>query len=155
MAETTQQNNIPKKQMRAPPINELDLQLMTTDGVWGKPEVTTELINLLKKEGKTDLLWAYTGIYTRDLRLGNLSENTGELFYVRYFYDLALDFLVAGYPEPCIKCLSLGATVTESSHAKGGFFRKLMNTFRQESVTTNIEPPKKGLFGSNKPREGG
>ena len=71
-------------QKRVLPQSELDLALMTTDSVWGKPEVSPELkekLNQIYKaqneDGTTEdyisSLWGLLSYYTRDMRLANLS----------------------------------------------------------------------------------
>lgn len=149
---------------RIPPRNELDLQLMTIDSVWGKSEVPEELRERLNKiyEGQDEngqiskeikSLWSLLAIYTRDMRLANLSNLDGEVKYAREYLNLASDFLQAGMTEPFVVSFTRVATVLELSQSKGGFLRKRMNTFSQETFTTEMEPPKKGLFGFGKKKE--
>lgn len=134
---------------------------MTTDSVWGKPEVSPELRNRLnkyflteneqgKKEVTIESLWGLLGFYTRDMRLANLSSFNGELEYCQYHLDLANDFLQAQQVESFVICLSRVATMLELSQSKGGFLRRKMNTFTQEHYTGEMEPPKKSLFGGKK-----
>jgi hypothetical protein len=148
-------------QRRVLPQSELDLALMTTNSVWGQPEINPELRERLNKiytatdqEGKTEIaissLWGLLGFYTRDLRLANLSSITGELLYCQYFLDLANDMLQAGMIDAFIICLSRVATQIELSQSKGGFLRKKMSTFTTEHITGEKEPPKKSLFGIRK-----
>lgn len=150
---------------RISPLNDLDLVLMTTDAVWGKYDVSPGLKQKLTKitaykdsEGKVsydyDSLWDLLGFYTRDMRLANLSTWDGELIYTRYFLDLANDFLQAEMIEPFLICISRVATVLETSQSKGGFLRRRINTFTQESFNRNEEPPKKNLFGIGKKKDG-
>lgn len=147
------------------PKSELDLNLMITDSVWGKPEVSPELKERLNKyfmsrdeEGKEALtiesLWGLLGFYTRDMRLANLSVKTGELEYCQYFLDLANDFLQAEMIEPFMISLSRVATMLELSQSKGGFLRREMNTFTQQQLTGELEPPKKNLFGARQKQKG-
>lgn len=160
MAEINQINKNPT-QKRILPQSELDLQLMTTDSVWGKQDVSPELKARLNKyfltkdeEGKEEVtiesLWGLLGFYTRDMRLANLSAFNGEFVYCQYFLDLANDFLQAEMIEPFVICLSRVATILELSQSKGGFLRRRMNTFTQEGLTGEVEPPKKNLFGARK-----
>ena len=154
-------------QPRSVPQNELDLNLMTTDSVWGKTEVPKELRARLNKlyvaigkdeEGNetqkvtTESLWGLLGFYTRDMRLANLSTFNGEIEYCQYFTDLAGDFLQTNLVEPFIICLQRVATILELSQSKGGFLRRKMNTFTQENIKKGYddEPPKKSLFGAKK-----
>ncbi len=163
--QTTQQ----QPQRRVMPKSELDLSLMTTDSVWGKAEVPQELQSALKKykhqldeDGKEifdkegnpivteQSLWSLLGFYTRDVRLANLSLWNGEFQYCQYFLDLAGDMLSEKQLEPFIICLRRVATVLELSQSKGGFLRRRLNTFTNESTPLDSEPPKKSLFGASK-----
>lgn len=162
-------------QRRVTPQSELDLNLMLTDSVWGKPEVSNGLKAKLSKvfaqqdengeltvdeKGNPKItiesLWDLLGFYTRDMRLANLSLWNGEVQYCQYYLDLANDFLQAGMIEPFLICLSRVATMLELSQSKGGFLRRNMNTLRTESVSGDLTPPKKKLFGvDNKKGQGG
>jgi hypothetical protein len=137
--------------------------MLTTDSVWGKPEVSVELRTRLKKyfvergqDGKDitteESLWGLMGFYTRDMRLANLSDSpwNNELFYVDYHLNLANDLLQAGMIESFLIALSRVATKLELSQSKKGFLRKRMNTFSQETTHQELEPPKKSLFGMKK-----
>jgi hypothetical protein len=138
---------------------------MTTNSVWGGMEVSEELRTRLNKiykardqEGKDidiiESLWGLLGYYTRDMRLGNLSEWNGELEYCKYHLDLAGDFLQTGMIEPFIICLSRVATVLELSQSKRGFLRSKQNTFTHEQITGEIEPPKSRLLGIKRKGDG-
>lgn len=155
---------IAKKYKRTTPQSDLDFSFMTTDPVYGKPEVSdelkTRLNRLLKAQNETgeeintiESLWGLLGYYTRDMRLANLSYINGEIQYCQYFLDLAGDFLQANQIEPFIICLSRVATVLELSQSKGGFLRRRMNTFTHEQHHRDEEPPKKSLFGSGGKRQ--
>ncbi len=157
---TTQQQ--PTK--RVMPQNELDFNLMCTDSAWGKAEVPPELRTRLNKyftakgeDGKEKVviesLWGLLGFYTRDMRLANLSAWNGEMEYCQYNLDLANDLLLANMIEPFLITLSRVATVLELSQSKGGFLRRKMNTFTQEHIQSDSEPPKKSLFGTGKKKE--
>ena len=146
---------------RISPQSELDLTLMTTNSLWGMPDVSEELKTRLNKlyrtkteEGKEsaiiESLWGLLGYYTRDMRLGNLSTMNGELEYCKYHLDLAGDFLQSNMIEPFLIALSRVATVLELSQSKGGFLRKKQNTFTHEQLSGEIEPPKSKLFGMKK-----
>lgn len=161
------------QQRRVLPQSELDFNLMTTNAVWGMPEVSQELKERLNKyfsvkDEKTkkqmydkvgrpvvtsQSLWGLLGFYTRDMRLANLNPWLGELQYCQYYLDLANDFLQANLIEPFLISLSRVATILELSQSKGGFLRKKMNTFTQETIKKD-EPPKKSLFGASKKKEG-
>lgn len=148
------------------PQNDLDFNLMTTDSVWGKAEISPELKDRLMKyyqeydkDGNVVItkssLWGLLGFYTRDMRLANLSSFDNELNVCRYYLDLANDLLSMDMIEPFAVCLSRAATILETSQSKAGFLRRIMNTLRHENLNQTIEPPKKGFFGGNKNRENG
>jgi len=151
---------------RSLPASDLDLNLMLTDSVWGRPEVNEELRELLNKNyadedetGKAIVtkrsLWGLLGFYTRDMRLANLSSKDNELFVCRYFIELANDLLNSDMIESFIISLSKAATILETSQSKGGFLRRNMNTLRQEHYSEGNEPQKRGFFGGKKDQGGG
>lgn len=157
---------IQKKGKRVVPQTELDLQLLTTDSVWGKEEVSNDLKTKLSKYFKvktadgregytTESLWGLLGFYTRDMRLANLSNRpyNDEMGYCEYHLNLANDFLQKNMIGAFVIALSRVATKLELSQSKGGFLRKSLNTFRQESEHRELEPPKKSLFGTPKKKE--
>jgi hypothetical protein len=147
------------QEYRNMPQSELDLQMSLTNSVWGTTEVSKELRERLNRfysagideEGNTlvtkSSLWGLLGYYTRDIRLGNLSEWNNELQTCRYMLDLAGDLLQADLIEPFLICLSRAVTILETSQSKRGFLRNIMNTFIQETRNQNLEPPKKGFMG--------
>lgn len=149
----------PRVYKRNLPQSELDLNFMLTNTLWGNPEISEVIKQKLVKgkivydqEGnaymeKSDL-WGLLGFYSRDLRLANLSEFTGELAQVRYMLRLANDFLQCGFVEPFLICLSEVAGILETSQSKNGFLRKQQNTFTTEQRQQMIEPPKKSLWGT-------
>lgn len=148
-------------QFRQLPASDLDFNLMMTDSVWGRHEVNKDLKEKLEKyyletgqDGQQYVtkksMWGLLGFYTRDIRLGNLSEWNGELDACRYYLDLANDLLLVDMIEPFLIALSRAATILETSQSKRGFLRKLMNTLRQEHIKQELEPPKKSMFGGKK-----
>lgn len=158
-----QQQRTPITGRRMTPQSDLDLHMLITDPAWGKEGLNesikarlSRLVLAQDEKGQTqqfiENLWEMLGFYTRDMRLANLSVWDGELNYVGYYLDLAGDFLEAGMIRPFIICLSRSATRLELSQSKGGFLRRRMNTFSQESLSGEIEPPKKSLFGGGKKR---
>lgn len=157
-------------EVRNLPQNDLDFNLMMTDSVWGKKEVNQELKDKLNKTvltkdehgnqvyvtdgngnvtpvGDRYSMWSLLAYFTRDMRLGNLSEWNGELFSCRYMIELSNDLLVTDMKQSFAVALSRVATILETSQSKGGFLRKMMNTIRQENFRQEIEPPKKSFFG--------
>ena len=152
------------KHKRQIPQSELDLNMMTINTEWGSPHVSPELRSRLAqvykykdKDGKETIVesskWGLLSYYTRDLRFGNLSRWDNELATCQYHLNLAGDFLHENMDEPFLICLQRVATILELSQSKGGFFRKMMNTFRQELSETQEEPPKKSLFGMGKKQD--
>lgn len=154
---------------RVVPTNELDLQLMMTDPVWGKdvPEGLKEkLKEVAKKKGvyvkdgkvyygefvSEEDLWSLLAMYTRDLRLGNLSFQ--ELQYCQHWIDFARDCLAEGYHKAFLAGMSRAVTVIELSQSKRGFLRKLFGTVRtiQHQYSESADH-KRGLFGQRKRRE--
>jgi hypothetical protein len=141
---------------RTLPQSELDLNLMLTDTVWGnlpqalKDKLVKNYISVdesgVRHVSKEDMS-ALLGFYTRDLRLGNLSNIGGEMNFCEYHLDLANDFLKEGFVDPFLICLSRVATKLELSQSKGGFLRKRNSTFTSENVSKELEPPKRNLMG--------
>lgn len=162
-------NNAPQGEYkRTMPQSELDFHLMTTNAVWGEPQVNVDLQERLRKVflkrdekgkplydkdgkliGNTTSLWGMLGFYTRDMRLANLALWNGEVQYVQYFLDLANDLLQADMLDAFIIALSRSATLLEISQSKGGFLRRQMNTITQQHLSGEMEAPKKKLFGGN------
>ena len=151
---------------RVLPQSELDFNLMTTDSVWGRSDVSPELRSRLEKyymqvndAGENvitrESLWGLLGFYTRDMRLANLSIFFGEVAYCQYHLDLANDFLQKDMIQPFLVSLSRAATLLELSQSKSGFLRKSMNTFRTENTQTINEPTKKKLFGGSDKKDFG
>ena len=146
-----------QQQKRTLPTSELDLNLMLTDTVWGN--LPASLKDRLSKhyvvvgdDGKRyttkEDLSALLGFYTRDLRLGNLSNLSGEIFFCEYHLDLANDLLKEGFVDPFLICLSRVASKLEISQSKGGFLRKRNSSFTSENVQQTLDPPKRNLMGS-------
>jgi len=157
-----------QREVRQLPANDLDLNLLLTDSVWGRKEVSKELRDRLERysyvrdeggkpvvnsEGQRlvskSSLWGLLGYYTRDMRLSNLSTFDNTYYYVTYYLDLANDYLLCNMIEPFMICLSRAATQLECSQSKGGFLRKMQNTLRREDYHTELNPPKKDFFGGN------
>lgn len=151
-------------QPRGAPISDLDMQYRTIDPNWGKSDVPQELrdklayiVKLRSADGSEqsleESLWGLLGYYTRDMRLANLSQWNNEFEYCQYYLDLAGDCLREGYLESFLTALSRMITVLELYQSKGGFFRKMANTFRSEQSIESIEPKKSPLsWGKGKER---
>ena len=163
-----QDNNIEYKQEpRNVPASELDLQMQITDPAWQRltPQLRNKLIvkigeQIVKVNGKdttqniVEELHGILGVYTRDIRLGNLSAWNGESDFVRYYLELAVDFLGVDMPSACVTALNRALSVLELSSSKSGFLRKLINTIRQENYS-NVEPEKRNFMGSSPAKQGG
>jgi len=141
------------------PANDLDLQMQVTDPAWQRlsPHLQEKLIKLVeekiegnKKISTYEQLHGILAIYTRDLRLANLSVWNGEYDYCSYYVELAVDLLEADMPQACIIALNKALARSELSSSKGGFLRKMFNTFRTESYQKALEPTKKSPFGGGK-----
>ena len=150
---TTQQDN------RTIPLSELDLIMRNTDPNYTNvnPFLRNRLNNfcngydeegkeVLSIQSKIDLI----DFLTRDIRLSNLSEWNNELVVVRFYLELGGDLILDQYPNSFLTCIKNGAVIMETSQGKGGFFRKIANTLRQENISETREPPKKSLFGGKK-----
>lgn len=139
------------------PLTTLELQYMVTSPAWGN-EASTEFKNKVSKskylqgpDGKVFVeqttLWDMLSMFTRDIRLSNLSKIDGEMEYVRYYLDLSADLLSANMQSSFVTSLKLAVTVMETSQAKGGFLRRMLNTLRQEQQQELLEPKRKTFFG--------
>ena len=148
--------------LRTVPQTDLDFNLMTTDPVWGSKDINPELQKKLSEtvEGidakgnivyRKSELWGLLNFYTRDIRLGNL-RSWDELPYVQYYLDLAGDLLQSDMIKAFLISLSRAATKIELSQSKNGFLRRRMNTFTKESSHTELDAPKKNLFGGKNGR---
>ena len=157
-----EQQNPPQQQSnrRGLPQTDLELNMMVTNPVYGKPDIAEGLKKRLQKyyrqigyDGTEEItlesLWDMLGFFTRDMRLANLSSNPikDEVSYCKYYLDLASDYLQVGFLECFVICIERVASLTELSQSKNGFLRRRMNTFTAESLQGELEPPKKSLFG--------
>ena len=144
--------------LRSTPVNELDMQLMIVNSEWGK-NISSELDNKLQEDSlklvngnytiEKKKLWGLLSYYTRDMRLGNL----GNYDYVTAteWLNFAGDCLRYNYVKSFLTCLSRVITILELSQSKGGFLRKRLGTFTQESYQNyRDENEKKGLWGEKK-----
>ena len=162
-------------QKQAPkPSNQIDLQALTTfphvssdymsDRVRNKFRTYKyvyadgELVKDDKGVPKIELVrdwWASMELFTQDLRLGNLNKD--EAFYVRYNIDLATDILTAlpeSFSKSALISFERATSVVESSQSKGGFLRRMFNTFFQ-NVSSKEEPvAKKSFFNLGKKNKG-
>ena len=156
------------EEKQSTPLTTLELQYMVTSPAWGQEaskdfrKKVSNIVYVKDEKGEyvkdekgniyieQNSLWDLLSMYTRDVRLSNLSRIDGEIEYVRYYLDLAGDLLNAGYKKGFVTALKLAITIMETSQAKGGFLRRQLNTLRQEQQQEILEPKKKAFFGGSK-----
>lgn len=159
------------KKSQPKPTNEIDLQMITTlphiSSDYMSPAIKNKFRNFefvldedgnVKKDGDgnpqiqiTRDLWANMEIFTQDFRLGNLSAD--EAHYVRYHIDLCTDILTAlpeSFHKPALISLERAIAVSETSQSKGGFLRRMFNTFFSHSSSKEDKPAKRSFFGLGK-----
>ena len=144
--------NNSKPQVQAPrPNTDLDFQQSLTD-----PYISSQYINpsfsdkfkeydylrdengepILNEKGNYSVvvkrdLWAVLQMFTRDWRLGNI-DTKREAVYIRHYLDLTTDIITIlgdDFREVAIICFERALVVNETSQSKGGFLRKMLNTF--------------------------
>ena len=153
------------------PSNEIDLQALTTSPFISSDYMSDRIRNKFRefayvtdKDGKIVLgergnpqlqitkdLWVNMELFTQDFRLGNLNKD--ESYYVRYNIDLCSDILTAlpdSFHKPALILLERSIAVTETSQSKGGFLRRMFNTFFQHSSVKEDAPTKRSFFGLGK-----
>lgn len=147
------------------PTTDLDFQQQLTDPYVSSEYVSPNFSNKfveyeaitdpLTKETKVYVkkdLWSILQLFTRDWRLGNIDKKE-EAVYIRYYIDLTADILAVlgdDYREPAIICFERALNVNETSQSKGGFLRKLLNTFIHKTTPTDDAPKKRNLLGLGK-----
>jgi len=150
------QQKPPQQTARYVPANDLDLQMSITNPAWQElsPELRGKLVKQVgekiikgEKEKVYEELAGVLGIYTRDIRLGNISPITGEFDFIVYYLELAVDLLSVGMVESSITSLNKALSRLEPSSSRGGFVRKLLNTVRNENVNKTLEPEKRRIMG--------
>jgi len=167
----TQTNNVQVQKPLSKPSNEIDLQALTTTPFISSDYMSNRIRNkfrefsyvidaegekVLDENGNPQLqvtkdLWANMELFTQDFRLGNLNKD--ESYYVRYNIDLCSDILTAlpdSFHKPALILLERSIAVTETSQSKGGFLRRLFNTFFQHSSVKEDAPTKRSFFGLGK-----
>ena len=146
------------------PLNELDLQMRTTETVWYSQDIDNNLqADLTKKRfvlgEKGEILRDFQGvplvttedfstklkIQTRDNRLSNL-DSTGYL-ETRWLDGFASDtHLLGSLPRSTVYCLLQKDSILNLSHSKKGWFRKMMNSIFQSHTVTDSDDKKKKLL---------
>ena len=156
--------NINQQGMFAPPNDQLDLNMRLIDPAWNaiKEKVDSnsfteiDLEKYFIKDEKTgrvfvDVNYLVTQLdfITRDIRLGNYDDS--DLIQVRWYLGYAGVMASKNYARAFNYCIQQAAVYSETSQAKKGFLRKLLNTMFSEQKHTISEPGKKDFFtGKNK-----
>lgn len=122
---------------RPSPQSSLDFNFLLTNTVWGSPEVGPVLT------AEASQYWDKLALFTRDLRLGNITTEQFEI--CKHFLELGSDLFQEGMNESFIVCVSRVAGTVELSQSQRGFLRRILNTIRQESTLEQSE--KRNLFG--------
>jgi len=97
-------------------------------------------------------LWGVLQIFNRDWRLGNIDKKE-EAIYIRHHIKLSTDILILlgdEFNQASLISLSYALCVNETSQAKGGFLRRMLNTFIHKTNTKSEDtnPKRGGLFSS-------
>ena len=79
-------------------------------------------------------------MFSQDWRLGNLTA--AEVEYVIEHIDVAHDCLQSGYPTAALVVMERAISIVETSHSRGGWFRKILGTLRTENYHEMYEPKK-------------
>jgi len=153
------------------PNTDLDFQAQLTDSFISSQYVDPAFSNKFKefdfqkdKDGKIILmkdgnpqiiltkdLWGILQIFNRDWRLGNIDKKE-EAVYIRHHINLATDILnLLGdkFNQSALICLSYALAVNETSQAKGGFLRRMLNTFIHKTNNDNDDGTRKKSFFSS------
>lgn len=170
----TQQNKVTMPR----PNTDLDFQAQLTDPFTSSQYVDPAFMNKFKeysfvydKDGKQQFdennqpkielhkdLWGILQIFNRDWRLGNIDKRE-EAVYIRHYINLTTDILnLLGedFNQSAMICLSYALCVNETSQAKGGFVRRILNTFIHKTNTNNEDQPqKRSMFSSFKNKSNG
>jgi hypothetical protein len=145
-----------RKQYQYIPVNDTEYMSRVTEPGWGKTEeIPRSLDDDLKRrvyyedeKGNVSFVktsvWAILGIFTRDIRLGNLSELNNELQRTRYYLKFTADLLMEGVIESSVVTLGEAVVILETSQSKNGFMRKQSSTITNEQHYE--EKGKKSLF---------
>jgi hypothetical protein len=166
-------NNIQTQKPMPKPSSDIDLQAVTTfphissdymsDRIRNKfrtfSYVTDEKGEVVRDEDGNPRVqvqrdhWANMEIFTQDFRLGNMNKD--ESAFTRFHIDLCTDILTAmpeSFHKPALITLERAIAVTETSQSKGGFLRRMFNTFFQKSSVKEETPQKRSFFGLGKKR---
>lgn len=148
------------------PYNDLEFAYLTLDPAWGK-QVVDELRQRLQETkpeeafeeldekgqptGKLNVpiedLWGIHAMYTKDIRLGNLTST--ECKEVVVWLNLAHDFLQLEYVKSFTCAMSRAISIIEVSQSRAGFVRRRANTFTKEDIKTErTEKIRRGIMGN-------
>jgi len=154
------------------PNTDLDFQAQLTDPFTSSEYVDPSFTNkfreyvyvrdnegnvILDEQGNPKLvmqkdLWGILQIFNRDWRLGNIDKKE-EAVFIRHHINLTTDILnLLGddFKQSALICLSYALCVNETSQAKGGFLRRMLNTFIHKTTQNGDDDTtkRKGLFSS-------
>jgi len=156
---------------RAPrPSTDLDFQQQLTD-----PFISSEYIDpsftdkfkeyeivrdengepIILEDGRVQVqitkdLWGVLQMFTRDWRLGNVNKE--EAMAIQHHLHLTSDILIClgdDFKEPALMCFQRALCLNEVSQSKGGFVRKILNTFIHKStaIDSDNKQQKRSFFG--------
>ena len=149
---------------RDTPENVLDFNMQVINPDWksAKPTINTNEFGIIKVEenGKisynkirpghyinVDDLMAEIDFFSRDIRLSNYDAK--DMNTVRWFGSFGGDMIASGHFRAFRLCFKEIAVTSESSQARGGFLRKILQTLTHENINKNQDQPKKSwLTGS-------
>lgn len=168
----TSNNDVVQTQKSMPkPTNEIDMQALTTAPLISSDYMSDRVRNKFRefeyvrddkgeivrdKDGAPQIqvvndMWAVMELFTQDWRLANLNKE--ESTSVRHHIDLCSDILITmprGFSKPALICLERAINITETSQSKGGFLRRMFNTFFSNTSHKEEEPTKRSFFGLGK-----
>lgn len=118
--ETKEEEKFPEIPTKVMPFNDMELTFLTTQPAY-REEVSMRLAN-----------------YTRDLRLGNLSNLPGgELDFCRAWLRIMNICEYMGLTNAQLASYGMVISVTETSQSKGGFLRKRHGTITAEKIDSS------------------
>jgi len=145
--------DVQKQKPLSKPSNEIDLQAVTTTPFISSDSLSDRIRNkfrdfayVLDSEGERVL-------DENGAPAVQVIKDLWERFYVKYHLDWCLDTLTVmpqGFSKPALISLARATSELESSSSKGGFLRRLFNTFFQHSSIKDDAPTKRSFFGLGK-----
>jgi len=161
-------NEVQQAVAKPKPSNEIDFQNLTTSPLISSEYVSDRLRNkfreyqLYKNEKGEEIVrlirdnWANLEVFTQDWRLSNINKE--EAFYIRYNLDLMQDILTTmpvEFHRPALILLERSLSVAETAQSKGGFLRRMFNSFFQHSTSKEEPLTKRSFFGIGKKNKEG